>query len=229
MPDLRSRRWLTGSRLRDSGAVGTRRRAKECWHFLASAGAPQGESPGPQRVSLPFEGHGPTERAVTPQRRRRARSGRAHPRWMTIRHSDRHAPGRTQERHLRSKIRWFTEFCNSHYLSQLAAFFIDAWAKRSTVKSCLLHFFQAWEAGASARSDVKTRTVIRKTRAGQAKRPRGPSSLASDRHLTARADPWIWLGTVHRADNGVVAWMWLSVMILPQVHLRKPCYDFYFL
>ena len=29
-------------------------------------------------------------------------------------------------------------FCNSHYVSQLAAFFIDARAKRSTVKSCFL-------------------------------------------------------------------------------------------
>jgi len=44
-----------------------------------------------------------------------------------------------RERHLRSKIRWFTEFCNSHYVSQLAAFFIDARAKRSAVKSC--HIF----------------------------------------------------------------------------------------
>ncbi len=45
-----------------------------------------------------------------------------------------------RERNLRSKIRWFTEFCNSHYVSQLAAFFIDARTKRSTVKSCLLVF-----------------------------------------------------------------------------------------
>ena len=50
-------------------------------------------------------------------------------------HSNRHATGRTLQRHLRSKIRWFTEFCNSHYVSQFAAFFIDARAKRSTVKS----------------------------------------------------------------------------------------------
>ena len=32
------------------------------------------------------------------------------------------------------------------------------------------------------------------------------------------------LGTVH---SGVVKGQ--TVMILPQVHLRKPCYDFYFL
>jgi len=42
----------------------------------------------------------------------------------------------TLQRNMRSKIRWFTRFCNSHYVSQFAAFFIDARAKRSTVKSC---------------------------------------------------------------------------------------------
>lgn len=36
---------------------------------------------------------------------------------------------------MRSKIRWFTEFCNSHYLSHFAAFFIDARTKRSVVES----------------------------------------------------------------------------------------------
>ena len=41
---------------------------------------------------------------------------------------------------MRSKTRWFTEFCNSHYVSQFAAFFIDAQAKRSTVKSCIYCF-----------------------------------------------------------------------------------------
>ena len=40
-------------------------------------------------------------------------------------------------RQLRSKIRWFTEFCNSHYLSHFAAFFIDARAKISIAKSCI--------------------------------------------------------------------------------------------
>ena len=51
--------------------------------------------------------------------------------------------GLTLQRNMRSKIRWFTEFCNSHYVSQFAAFFIDARAKRSTVKSCqiVLLFF----------------------------------------------------------------------------------------
>lgn len=37
---------------------------------------------------------------------------------------------------MRSKIRWFTEFCNSHYVSHFAAFFIVARAKISVVESC---------------------------------------------------------------------------------------------
>ena len=32
----------------------------------------------------------------------------------------------SQHRKMRSKFRWFTEFCNSHYVSQFAAFFIVA-------------------------------------------------------------------------------------------------------
>ena len=40
-------------------------------------------------------------------------------------------------RKLRSKIRWFTNFCNSHYVSHFAAFFIDTGAKISVVESCL--------------------------------------------------------------------------------------------
>jgi len=45
------------------------------------------------------------------------------------------------ERHVRSKIQWFTELCNSHYVSHFAAFFIDTRAERSTVESCEFFFF----------------------------------------------------------------------------------------
>ena len=34
------------------------------------------------------------------------------------------------------RLRWFT-YCNSHYVSHFAAFFIDAGAKISVVESCL--------------------------------------------------------------------------------------------
>ena len=51
------------------------------------------------------------------------------------RHSTRHATKLLSQRNLRSKVRWFTELCNSHYVSQFAAFFIDTRAERSTVES----------------------------------------------------------------------------------------------
>ena len=56
-------------------------------------------------------------------------------------YSDRRAPRNTRKRNLRSKIWWFTEFCNSHYVSHFAAFFIVARTKRSIVKSCFKKFF----------------------------------------------------------------------------------------
>ena len=42
------------------------------------------------------------------------------------RHWNRHASRSTRKRNLRSKIWWFTVFCNSHYVSHFAAFFIVA-------------------------------------------------------------------------------------------------------
>ena len=44
--------------------------------------------------------------------------------------------GLSSERNLRSKIWWFTEFCNSHYVSHFAAFFIVAGTKISIANSC---------------------------------------------------------------------------------------------
>ena len=51
-------------------------------------------------------------------------------------HSKKHTPRDTKECKLRSKTWWFTEFCNSHWLSHFAAFFIDLGAKISVAKSC---------------------------------------------------------------------------------------------
>lgn len=51
-----------------------------------------------------------------------------------------------QDRNVRSKIRWFTRYRNSHYISQFAAFFIDVGAKTSIAERCFDHtgpsFFQ---------------------------------------------------------------------------------------
>jgi hypothetical protein len=58
--------------------------------------------------------------------------------WEELnRYWERRAPRATQERNLRSKIWWFTEFCNSHYVSHFAAFFIVARTKISIAKSCI--------------------------------------------------------------------------------------------
>ena len=59
--------------------------------------------------------------------------------WEYCRFSNRHTLRNTRKCNVRSKIRWFTEFCNSHYLSHFAAFFIVARAKRSVVKSCFIN------------------------------------------------------------------------------------------
>ena len=47
----------------------------------------------------------------------------------------------SQERKLRSKFWWFTQFCNSHYVSHFAAFFIVTRTKISVAKSCLVVIF----------------------------------------------------------------------------------------
>jgi hypothetical protein len=64
------------------------------------------------------------------------------------RYWERRAPRATQERNLRSKIWWFTEFCNSHYVSHFAAFFIVARTKISIAKSCKfnVHIRNVWMA-----------------------------------------------------------------------------------
>ncbi len=60
--------------------------------------------------------------------------------WVMNRCSNRHARRRTCERKLRSRIWWFTEFCNSHYVSHFAALVIVARTEISVVKSCLCVF-----------------------------------------------------------------------------------------
>ena len=46
--------------------------------------------------------------------------------------------GLSRDRNLCTKIWWFTEFCNSHYVSHFAAFFIVTGTKISIAKSCFL-------------------------------------------------------------------------------------------
>ena len=55
--------------------------------------------------------------------------------WKLQWRSNKHAFRNIKKRNVRSKIRWFTKFCNSHYLSHFVAFFIDVKIKRFVVES----------------------------------------------------------------------------------------------
>ena len=136
--------------------------------------------------------------------------------------------GLSRERNLRSKIWWFTEFCNSHYVSHFAAFFIVARTEISVANSC---------------------TGLRKKK----KTSRDPPSFFHWLQFEVERFCWIQKGlppfwsTTDKQPwsrpspsprvKAPVAKLWSSqrvdcdimLMILPQVHLRKPCYDFYFL
>ena len=133
------------------------------------------------------------------------------------RRSDRHTLWRSMRVQCAFEDSMFQAFhvCNSHYVSHLVAFFIDARAKRSTVRSCslicLTDFFfrrirrQAW-------NDMYTRGFSLSV------------CVRSEKPADTRHDLTIRVHSGFPKGNALA-----TVMILPQVHLRKPCYDFYFL
>jgi hypothetical protein len=85
------------------------------------------------------------------------------------------------------------EFCDSHYISRFAAFFIDARAKRSFVESFDSSFH------------VQTTQSLK--------------------HMFGARGAEAHVFLFHKGVSNVFH----SLMIPPQVHLRRPCYDFYFL
>lgn len=139
-------------------------------------------------------------------------------------------------RNLRSKTRWFTGFCNSHQVSHFATFFIDARAEISVAESrfnimdwvphpCIgepgidkahtvLMFLGAYSAGVC----YCARGTPPKVCAPLAKE-RG---LATEGHSNTPSPYMMNMFAGQSAGQ-------VSTMILPQVHLRKPCYDFSFL
>ena len=120
-------------------------------------------------------------------------------------------------RNLRSKTRWFTGFCNSHQVSHFATFFIDARAEISVAESR----FDIRETSAPPVHPADGATVRRTLRSvflGARRRGRGP-----DGGVRPAPGPRFYLQRV----RGLL--LQVSTMILPQVHLRKPCYDFSFL
>ena len=95
--------------------------------------------------------------------------------------------------------------CNSHHVSHVAAFFIDAGAKRSVAGGCAL-------GGGLWAPEHSERTLLR--RRGRA--ACGHHGLERRREGEGKS------------LRGAAAPLPL-VMIPPLVHQRRPCYDFYFL
>ncbi|KAK4381621.1 hypothetical protein Sango_2949300 [Sesamum angolense] len=126
-------------------------------------------------------------------------------------------------RNLRSKTRWFTGFCNSHQVSHFATFFIDARAEISVAESRFDIRYTSPPHGRPA--DGAARRTLRSVFLGAF---RAGGSLARTARARARrrevgpGPPFCW-----RRVRGLL--LQVSTMILPQVHLRKPCYDFSFL
>ena len=134
--------------------------------------------------------------------------------------------GISRKRKIRSNLYWFTEFCNSQCLSHFAAPFIVVRAETSVAESCK-QLFQ-W---GSPPDDV---TVVCRSKGSRKARQQERSRKTVQLHPAALEFPNEGLRRIsilaqnltremHSGSFGCVR------MILPQVHLRKPCYDFSFL
>ena len=123
------------------------------------------------------------------------------------------------ECNMRSKFRWFAEFCNSHYVSHFAAFFIVARAKISTVKSFRSFRFRIYMC--VVKHTTRPHTIVHKQKSLVVDAVVTPLSA----YIQVRKHIYI-----HQETSTFrKGWYGFTIMILPQVHLRKPCYDFYFL
>ena len=154
------------------------------------------------------------------------------------RHSNRHTPRRKCK--MRSKFWWLTGFRNSHDVSHFAAFFIVVGAKTSVAES--VFSFMDWYVGSffGRRRNVRVLYVwvvfitfrcfksflgfqINGIKCGEWGQQVTQKLLFGGYTERKRKDGVL---TPHLSLLGVLKDV---VMILPQVHLRKPCYDFTFL
>jgi hypothetical protein len=132
-------------------------------------------------------------------------------------------PPGTGGRNVRSKIRWFTGICNSHYVSHFAAFFIDARAKRSVVAGCQLFAARARTA-LSRGSAFSSGGATPRVKGVPPPRQRGCVSRGSGARGTPVNDPSA--GSPVKLLAGCPP-TWEGGRVF--THLRRPCYDFYFL
>ena len=134
-------------------------------------------------------------------------------------------------RNLRSKTRWFTGFCNSHQVSHFATFFIDARAEISVAESRLDILKNTQLERGTPSPGLRTRNALifycslARIAPGFVSPPRfllEGEGRSEERAPLARP-------RLFKTCSRVVLLLQVSTMILPQVHLRKPCYDFSFL
>ena len=118
---------------------------------------------------------------------------------------------------LRSNIYWLTEFCNSQCISHFAAFFIINWAKTFIAKT---HF--------ALRVKLKNKRVT-KNQCSEARQHESACCCKPCHPRANDAEPKAW--EPHHSSQSRERLMCVRnvQMILPQVHLQKPCYDFSFL
>jgi len=118
--------------------------------------------------------------------------------------------------------------CNSHYVSHFAAFFIVTGTKISVVESCLW-FGGRYESGLRLQSRFalgavwparRARSLLRERRAHRPARPVETTGACAQPFFKKVRS----VGAQKSHRSGPI-----DSMILPQVHLRKPCYDFSFL
>ena len=144
---------------------------------------------------------------------------------------------------MRSKFWWLTGFCNSHDVSHFAAFFIVVGAKTSVAESGLsfrtrrnAHISEEkWYLNQFA-FKWNSPSLIPLQRSDKTKVPKH-KVLKPVKHLHGKPSPKIFNSRdAKSADysgfpehSAQFVFFLFVVMILPQVHLRKPCYDFTFL
>ena len=135
--------------------------------------------------------------------------------------------GISRKRSIRSNPYWFTEFCNSQCLSHFAAPFIVVRAETSVAESCKAN---GVERKPLEKIQVSTNVKFKRHRQ---RSERGYDGPLSPHTLPASpctgASTYVSIptqGLTEVRSHGLVGCV---RMILPQVHLRKPCYDFSFL
>ena len=133
--------------------------------------------------------------------------------------------GISRERSIRSSPYWFTEFCNSQCSSLFAAPFIVVRAETSVAESCnsKLSWTTTLECMRSQIERVQRHSAARRRNGRRSDPGLLPSSFWAGESMQSPPTPRSSHKFVHDESSGCVR------MILPQVHLRKPCYDFSFL